>query len=417
MTASGMVAVAMFVELAFEAGVDLTALSVEKEHGIDLECAWAMWRRNPYAFWGAHSMVCINAMTIALWAFSNTPVPIFCTSSDPCSCTGGGFEIYGPICGANTSAADANVSHVMYMAEYKPVFEFLGENAVFVIITFGILILVTFVFGAATIINWMTARFEKEKTKLSTEMSVVTKKKEKIEEENKRIRSELEAMRLNASQRKLVNDTMGTLSELRAYELDWKDIAFQHLLGSGSFGDCYKGKWKGKAVAIKRMRVGLVNEAGMKAFVREVKILALVRHPNLVVFVGFSMSLQLLIVMEFVPGGSLEDLLRSLDPIYRETGKTSKADSRRSSIRTSTSQRSRRKMRSNNAGDSLFSSAQSSLNITDKIDPETWSVQDILHILTQIAAGMWYLHSNDPPILHRDLKVGACVKQEQCPNT
>ena len=36
------------------------------------------------------------------------PTFIFCTSSsDPCTCTGGGFDTYGPLCDATTNATES----------------------------------------------------------------------------------------------------------------------------------------------------------------------------------------------------------------------------------------------------------------------------------------------------------------------
>ena len=39
------------------------------------------------------------------------------------------------------------------------------------------------------------------------------------------------------------------------WEIDQRDLTFGKLLGSGTFGDVYKGKWLGSEVAIKVLRV------------------------------------------------------------------------------------------------------------------------------------------------------------------
>jgi serine/threonine protein kinase len=39
------------------------------------------------------------------------------------------------------------------------------------------------------------------------------------------------------------------------WEIDNRDLVFGKMLGSGTFGDVYKGKWLGSDVAIKVLRV------------------------------------------------------------------------------------------------------------------------------------------------------------------
>ncbi len=98
----------MFIELAFEAIVDGFALIIEYKHGIDLNKFWDMWRVNPTAFWGLFIMDGFVAALAATWAFKLIPNAAFCTSpTDPCSCNGGGFEIYDKFCNPE-STKDGN---------------------------------------------------------------------------------------------------------------------------------------------------------------------------------------------------------------------------------------------------------------------------------------------------------------------
>ena len=55
----------------------------------------------------------------------------------------------------------------------------------------------------------------------------------------------------------------------------------------------------------------MVDEKGVKAFAREVSMLATVDHVNIVSFVGFVKAPFLLIVMEFVAGGTLQDYIKA----------------------------------------------------------------------------------------------------------
>ena len=72
-------------------------------------------------------------------------------------------------------------------------------------------------------------------------------------------------------------------------------------------------------VAVKKMRVGLVDEAGFGAFASEVSMLAAISHDNIVAFKGYGLDPMLLIVMEFVEGGTLLHWLGTLDPLNPPT--------------------------------------------------------------------------------------------------
>ena len=71
------------------------------------------------------------------------------------------------------------------------------------------------------------------------------------------------------------------------YRLSYRDLKFEARLGSGSFGDCFKARKGERPVAVKRMRVGLVDQAGLEAFTKEVTMLCSVDHINIVSLVGY----------------------------------------------------------------------------------------------------------------------------------
>merc|ERR1711965_1110742 len=67
-----------------------------------------MWQVNPGNFFGLHLSTNLLVLAAAFWAFSTLPTPFFCTSQhDPCSCVGGGFQIFRPLCNAATSSQEA----------------------------------------------------------------------------------------------------------------------------------------------------------------------------------------------------------------------------------------------------------------------------------------------------------------------
>ena len=55
----------------------------------------------------------------------------------------------------------------------------------------------------------------------------------------------------------------------------------------------------------------MVDEAGFKAFVKEVHMLSTINHKNIVTFLGYSLRPALLIVMSFCNGESLTELFFS----------------------------------------------------------------------------------------------------------
>ena len=59
----------------------------------------------------------------------------------------------------------------------------------------------------------------------------------------------------------------------------------------------------------------MINEEGFKAYAKEVSVLAAVDHENIVAFVGYSLEPTLLIVMEFIAGGTLSDYIASRDEL------------------------------------------------------------------------------------------------------
>ena len=174
-----------------------------------------------------------------------------------------------------------------------------------------------------------------------------------LREQNLKIKDELKASRLNEKQTAMVKANAAEVDDEVPphFKLDWKVLKFHDRLGSGSFGDCYKGAKGGKPVAIKRMRAALTDQKGFKAFCKEVRILAAVDHINIVSLVGYVLHPVLLIVMDFVSGGTLADFIEGIDAA----------------------------------------------------DPP--SMRTMMKIFKGTVKGMAYLHGTEPmPILHRDIK-------------
>ncbi|XP_038994979.1 serine/threonine-protein kinase EDR1-like [Hibiscus syriacus] len=104
------------------------------------------------------------------------------------------------------------------------------------------------------------------------------------------------------------------------------DLEELRVLGSGTFGSVYHGKWRGTDVAIKRIKGSCFSEKSSvqdrktKNFWREAQILSNLHHPNVVAFYGVvpdGTRGTLATVTEYMVNGSLRNVLikkdRSLD--------------------------------------------------------------------------------------------------------
>eukprot|EP00236_Picocystis_salinarum_P002223 CAMPEP_0183824094 /NCGR_PEP_ID=MMETSP0807_2-20130328/400_1 /TAXON_ID=88271 /ORGANISM="Picocystis salinarum, Strain CCMP1897" /LENGTH=485 /DNA_ID=CAMNT_0026069005 /DNA_START=152 /DNA_END=1609 /DNA_ORIENTATION=- len=134
----------------------------------------------------------------------------------------------------------------------------------------------------------------------------------------------------------------------RLWEIHVKDVTVKKRLSVGGFAEVFLAQYHGTAVAIKRFFAD-EDECAKEQFQTEVALLARLRHPNLILFMGYTIHPYLSIMSEFMGRGSLFDVLR------RQRGKPLDIDKQRV-------------------------------------------------VALSVARGMAYLHSRSPPILHMDLK-------------
>jgi len=135
--------------------------------------------------------------------------------------------------------------------------------------------------------------------------------------------------------------------------VDMQEVKFQKLIGAGASAEVYKGIYRATDVAIKKLKqINFdANSNILKEFKREIAVLATLRHPNLVLFMGAGRLPEgnVCILTEFCSGGTLFKLLHE------------------------------------------------SIHV-----PLTWKQR--CKIALDIAKGMSFLHSYKPPFIHRDLK-------------
>eukprot|EP01101_Sappina_pedata_P013016 TRINITY_DN9327_c0_g1_i1.p1 TRINITY_DN9327_c0_g1~~TRINITY_DN9327_c0_g1_i1.p1 ORF type:complete len:1050 (-),score=229.93 TRINITY_DN9327_c0_g1_i1:59-3151(-) len=130
-------------------------------------------------------------------------------------------------------------------------------------------------------------------------------------------------------------------------EIDFTQLQMGPMLGEGAFGIVYRAELWGMDVAVKKIKESS-NLFPIAELTNEIALLKTLRHPNCVLFLGFTRTPNFCIVTEFMPRGCLYDLLHN--PLCR------------------------------------------------------LSSQNIMKVASSVALGMNYLHTQFPPITHRDLK-------------
>ncbi|KAL5544998.1 hypothetical protein UlMin_008782 [Ulmus minor] len=101
-----------------------------------------------------------------------------------------------------------------------------------------------------------------------------------------------------------------SIDDVADCEIPWEDITLGERIGLGSYGEVYRGDWHGTEVAVKRFLDQDISGESLAEFLKEVRIMKRVRHPNVVLFMGaVTRAPNLSIVTEFLPRGSLYRLL------------------------------------------------------------------------------------------------------------
>merc|ERR1712078_660441 len=100
----------------------------------------------------------------------------------------------------------------------------------------------------------------------------------------------------------------------KEFEIPVQELTFNRRIGKGAFGDVLQATWQGTDVAVKVLNPGQVSEKSVEDFRREVGMLLVLRHPNVVLFMGAAtVAPDLCIVMEHAARGSLYRVLHQRD--------------------------------------------------------------------------------------------------------
>uniref|UniRef100_H3HDP2 non-specific serine/threonine protein kinase n=1 Tax=Phytophthora ramorum TaxID=164328 RepID=H3HDP2_PHYRM len=130
--------------------------------------------------------------------------------------------------------------------------------------------------------------------------------------------------------------------------VDYNELQIEEMIGQGAFGTVHRAKWRGTAVAVKILVCQYLTADILEEFEAEVQIMSILRHPNICLLMGACLEPPTrCLVIEYLPRGSLWNVLRQ--DVVIDMGKQ-------------------------------------------------------YGFARDTALGMNYLHSFQPPILHRDLK-------------
>ncbi|KAG4077880.1 hypothetical protein HA402_013814 [Bradysia odoriphaga] len=93
--------------------------------------------------------------------------------------------------------------------------------------------------------------------------------------------------------------------------IDFAELEIGDKIGSGGFADVHVAMWKTDyQVAVKKLRVQRVSKTRKVEFENEARLLSTLKHPAIITLYGACIETpNLALVMEFMPKGSLHDLL------------------------------------------------------------------------------------------------------------
>lgn len=183
-------------------------------------------------------------------------------------------------------------------------------------------------------------RAERENTKLKVELA----SKDDLVRKNYTI---------TAAEQTAVDDVLGKSKDnelLHEVSIPFSSLELKDLLHEGEKGDILLADYYGTEVVLKRLDQVCFTNKELKIFKSKVELLACLRHPNILLFIGatFDNPSNIGLVLEYMERGDVAALLQS---------------------------------------DIAFS----------------WT-DPLLKIAIDVAQGMSYLHNSDPSVVHRDLK-------------
>ena len=186
---------------------------------------------------------------------------------------------------------------------------------------------------------------------------------------------------------------------LRDVRIKYSEIKLEGCVGRGNYGIVYRAMYRGATVALKKMRAPMfleMTEDDTEEFRKEAAMMSRLRHPNIVLVMGIAfepgpdngtgMNDSALLGMGNGGGAAKRERILSDDGA---DGNNEHSLGRIPCIVTEF-------LEQGSLADVLYG--------PKRVADDVWSYAAVLTCAVQAAKGMLYLHSQNPPICHRDLK-------------
>ena len=107
------------------------------------------------------------------------------------------------------------------------------------------------------------------------------------------------------------NNHNNTNNKVNKWEIDTKEIEITKEIKEGTISTLYKGIYKNKEVAIKIIKEGVVDNKQIEEFKKQIEFYNDIRCKSIVNFIGVSLYPKLAIINEYLPYGSIFDIMNN----------------------------------------------------------------------------------------------------------
>ena len=106
---------------------------------------------------------------------------------------------------------------------------------------------------------------------------------------------------------------MGNRAFKPNFEIKYEELIKDRKISEGGYGLVFKGRWKATTVAIKEIKKEIVEQDKLEEFKNECAVMEVIRHPNIVMFLGATtVPPHLCIILEYCGRGSLWSCLHDM---------------------------------------------------------------------------------------------------------